>query len=109
MHQKPLNRRRFLSAVGIAAGAGLVAMTTGPAAAQSAQPLLRKNNPRAVALGYRENHQQVDTAAWPKKQPGQQCSTCQLFTPGENGSGQCSIFTGHRVQASGWCNAWLGD
>lgn len=109
MLEKPLNRRRFLSAIGIAAGAGLVATAPGPAAAQSAKPLLRRNNPRAVALGYRENHQQVDTAAWPKKQPDQQCGNCQLFTPDGDGNGQCSIFSSHRVQASGWCNAWLGD
>ena len=102
-------RRRFIQGLGGSAAATVLSGLAPSGHAQGEKPLLRRNHPNAVALGYQEDHQRVDTGAWPKKAPGQQCSSCALFRASDDGTGQCSIFPRHRVAASGWCNAWLGD
>ena len=71
---------------------------------------LSPSSPNAIALGYSTEHSRVDTRRWPKKAAAngsqQRCGTCALFRAGAQGGGQCSLFTGQRVRASGWCNAW---
>lgn len=34
---------------------------------------------------------------------GQHCSLCQLYTPGENGTGKCQLFPQGLVNENGWC------
>ncbi len=73
---------------------------------------LDPNSPNAVALGYNMNHQQVDTRRWVKKSKdtagAQRCATCALYRSADASGGSCSIFSGKRVAANGWCNAWTG-
>lgn len=72
-----------------------------------AQAPLDPMSPNAIALGYAENHTQVDGLRWPKKagdrQGVQRCDTCALYTESDS---SCSIFGGQTVSANGWCNAW---
>jgi hypothetical protein len=38
--------------------------------------------------------------------PGETCSVCSFFTPGEGECGTCEIFTGGPASAGGRCDSW---
>lgn len=82
------------------------------AGTQSAAELTRleESEPTAIALGYRHDATQVDTAKFPRYEAGQHCAVCALFQPdvgGDQGWGACSIFPGKLVNANGWCSAFV--
>ena len=62
----------------------------------------------ARAVGYRASATQVDVQQYPTYRKGQQCDTCQLFmpAPADAGIGECPVFQGQRVVATGWCSAY---
>ena len=72
-----------------------------------AQPMLGENEPQALALGYKEDANEVDRAKFAKYEDGQRCDNCQLYTAKDADTGACSIFPGKLVTAAGWCNLWV--
>lgn len=82
----------------------------GQAAQNGTMPRLEESDPTAQALGYRHDAADVDTASYPRLQPGQTCSNCALYLSdqgSEEGWGGCSIFPGKLVNAEGWCSAYV--
>lgn len=69
---------------------------------------LDPESPQAKALGYVHHFDEIDKAKYPRFQPGQKCSTCQLAQGDVNAEWvACGIFPGKEVAADGWCNAWV--
>jgi hypothetical protein len=101
-----INRRKLIK-LGAATTAGLIIARTG----YTQEPALSPEDPTAVALGYYEDHTEVDTAKWTRKAgpdgAGQMCSSCALYMDKGDGLGSCSIFPGKLVKGEGWCNAWV--
>jgi hypothetical protein len=99
-----INRRKFLQSTA-AAGAGLVI-----ARFSHAQEVISEDNPTAVALGYKADHTEVDTAKYTRKAgPGgdnQQCTTCALYGKVDDEYGNCPLFAGKLVHANGWCSGY---
>lgn len=100
------NRRDFLK-TSLIAGSGLLI-----ARVSHAQDIVSEDDPTAVALGYKADHTTVDATKWPKKAgpdgDKQQCTTCTLYQAIDDSYGNCPIFAGKRVHATGWCNSWVG-
>ena len=63
----------------------------------------------AVALGYKHDTAQVDTAKFPKHQKSQTCANCQFWQAKPTDAwSNCAMF-GRKAQVAnkGWCNAWV--
>ncbi len=104
MHNGTSINRRNLIKLGAATTAGLIIARSGYAQ----DNILSPDDPTAVALGYYEDHNAVDTAKWTRKtSPDQKCVTCALYVDKGDGLGSCSIFPGKLVKGEGWCNAWV--
>lgn len=95
-------RRTFLLKVIPAAGA--VALLGSKA---MAAPMLKENDPMALALGYKDDTNKVDSAKWKKFKAGQTCDNCNLYKATGADKGTCSLFAGKEVTAKGWCNSWI--
>jgi hypothetical protein len=94
-------RRQFM----MVSAASVAALSTAKVA--YAQPMLAETNAQAVALGYKENVKDVDSAKFPKYKAGQFCNNCQLYAAKSDNAGACSIFPGKLVASEGWCNLWV--
>jgi hypothetical protein len=94
------NRRIFILQL---AATGTALAATGA----QAQAKVAESDPQAAALGYKEDTTKVDAKKYPKHDPSQKCSTCQLYQ-GKAGdaTGPCPLFAGKVVAANGWCSAW---
>lgn len=81
--------------------------STGQAAGGDGRPQLSLDDPQAKALGYVHDATNVDQSKYPRYQPGQACSNCQLFqASGDEEWAGCSIFPGKLVNQAGWCSAY---
>lgn len=68
---------------------------------------LSEDAPQAKSLGYVHDASSIDSAAQPRYQPGQICANCALYQAEEGAEwGDCSIFPGRQVKASGWCTVY---
>ncbi len=99
------DRRTFIKASAVIA-------TTAAAPRLFAQgPIVAADDPTGLALGYKANHADVDTSAYPKKAAAdganQMCKTCAIYTDLDGEYGNCPIFAGKRVHANGWCNSYV--
>ena len=98
------SRRAFLATAAVAASAAVIGLR--PRTAHAALPHLSEADPLAKSLGYRANHNQVDSAKFPTYKPGEHCGLCRFFLgkPGQaSGFAGCQIFAGYAVDANGWC------
>jgi hypothetical protein len=87
--------------------AGSSALAAGAAMAQAAPPKVSEKDPQAMALGYSEDSTKVDPKKYPKHTAEQKCSTCQLFVAkGKDPYGNCPLYAGKVVAATGWCSAY---
>ena len=88
----------------------LAAATPWMARADSTLPKLALEDPIALALGYQEDANLVDTAKFPKRASPegrtQFCDNCVLYAAQEAGFGTCTAIPGKLVAGKGWCNAW---
>jgi hypothetical protein len=102
-----LTRRQVL----VAGAATAASMIIARSATASDMPALAVDDPTAQALGYVEDHNEVDTAKWPKKAgpdgANQKCTTCSLYQKIDDEWGGCPIFAGKKVKGEGWCNSWV--
>jgi hypothetical protein len=106
------DRRRFLKmGAGAIAAVPVAALVGGRVAFAEDLPKLDEADPSAVALGYKHDAADVDTAKFPKRTGAegekQLCSNCNLYQGGDAEWGPCAIFPGRRVAGPGWCNAWI--
>ena len=106
------DRRRFLKmGAGAIAAVPVAALVGGRVAFAEDLPKLDEADPSAVALGYKHDAADVDTAKFPKHSgeegAKQLCSNCNLYQGGDAEWGPCAIFPGRRVAGAGWCNAWI--
>lgn len=68
---------------------------------------LDEKNPKAVALGYKNDTKTVDVKKYVKHKNEQSCMNCALYAgKKEDKSGKCGIFVGEMVNANGWCSAY---
>ena len=96
-------RRTFV--ITLAAGSS-AALIGAQASAQAAT--LSESDPQASALGYKADTTKVDKAKFPKHEPSQMCSNCQLFQgKPTDAAGPCTLFAGKQVAGKGWCSAWV--
>jgi hypothetical protein len=67
-------------------------------------------DPAAMAVGYVEDANQVDTKKYPTFVKGANCENC-LQLQGTAGSHfrPCSIFSGKLVAINGWCTKWTAE
>jgi hypothetical protein len=103
-NEPPMNtdRRVFL----IQSSLGLACLGASSLAFAMAGPVTDEKDPKAVALGYRDDAGKVDTAKFPAYAAGQNCGGCSNFkgSPGI-AAGPCPRMP-KPVLASGWCSAY---
>lgn len=77
------------------------------AAAQAAPPLVKEDDPTAVALGYVNDAAKIDAKKQPVYVSGSSCSVCALFQgKATEANAACLVFGGKLVAAKGWCTGW---
>ena len=104
MSNQSISRRRFiaLSVAGVTAG------TLGQRLANAERPLLKTDDPMAIALAYVEDAASIDTASNPTFVAGSNCGNCgQYKNENADGLGECALFPGKSVKSSAWCKAWI--
>jgi hypothetical protein len=110
MSQKdqPVNmqRRQFVTSVGVAAGSVALGALACNAAAAADLPQLKETDSLAVTMNYKEDTTKVDAKKFPAHKADQTCSNCQFYQGAATGSGPCQIFAGKSVAAKGWCQVW---
>ena len=68
---------------------------------------LDANDPTARSLGFVADAAQVDAAQKSAYKAGSRCGLCLQFQGRPDATrGGCSIFSGHTVPATGWCQVW---
>lgn len=74
--------------------------------------LVSETDATAIALGYKHNAAEVDSALKIEKNgtPGakQSCSNCAFYSPlaGVEGGGKCQLIMAGYVKSGGWCKSW---
>lgn len=64
-------------------------------------------DPKAQALGYREDASKVDKAKFPSYAAGQTCGNCSLFQGKATDTyGGCTLFGDKQVASRGWCSSY---
>jgi hypothetical protein len=93
--------------VSIRSSVALAAFASAPLAFAMAGPVTDENDPKAVALGYKNDASKIDTTKFPKYAKGQYCGNCVNFQ-GKAGipAGPCSQMP-KPVLAGGWCSAHI--
>lgn len=101
---KSISRREALRT--LAGAAGVAALPRHAFAAER----LDVKDPKAVAAGYVENTEQVDTKKYSNFVRGSSCANC-LQLQGAAGADYrpCDFFQGKLVAAAGWCTAWTAE
>jgi High potential iron-sulfur protein len=105
---RTLNRRSLVKS--LAASAATLAIFRGVKAGAAELPHLDVKDPKAVAVGYVEDANQVDVKKYPTFVKGSRCDNC-LLLQGTSGAGYrpCSLFAGKLVSAAGWCSGWSAE
>jgi High potential iron-sulfur protein len=96
------DRRTFLLRV-VAATSALTVSQVHAADETSDEPVL-ETDAYPKSMGFRLDTAKVDQAKFPRHDPSQHCSECQLFS-GKAGdpTGHCSFYGGRVVPVNGWC------
>lgn len=98
------SRRQFLLKLSVGVGSSLV--LSGAAWADSTNTL-SETDPKAQALGYKEDATKVDKVKFPNYTAGQNCGNCSLFQGKASDTyGGCTLFGDKQVAARGWCNSY---
>lgn len=81
-----------------------VATAPAPETAKAAGPLVDPADPAAVALGYVAD---AGSTKDPRHVAGALCGNCALFAgKALDASGPCPLFAGKQVATKGWCTAY---
>ncbi|SHK23095.1 high-potential iron-sulfur protein [Paraburkholderia terricola] len=97
------SRRHFLL---LSVGVGSSLVLSRAAFADSANAL-SEADPKAQAVGYKEDASKVDKAKFPGYAAGQTCGNCSLFQgKATDAYGGCTVFGDKQVAARGWCGSY---
>jgi hypothetical protein len=98
------NRRTFILQV----ASGGVALAATQLDAQAAPARVLETDAQAVALGFKDDTNQVDQKKYPKHTKDEDCGKCNFYSgkPGDK-LGPCAIFGGKDVPPGGWCSAYV--
>ena len=97
------SRRHFLTLSG---GVSASLMLSRLAFADTANAL-SEADPKAQAVGYKEDAAKVDKAKFPGFAAGQTCANCSLFQgKATDAYGGCTLFGDKQVAARGWCSSY---
>jgi hypothetical protein len=97
------SRRHFLL-LGVSAGSALALARIASAEAANT---LSEADPKAQAVGYKEDASKVDKAKFPGYTAGQNCGNCSLFQgKATDAYGGCTLFGDKQVAARGWCSSY---
>jgi High potential iron-sulfur protein len=85
---------------------GVATLAAAPLVVAMAGPVTDEKDPKAVALGYRDDATKIDAAKYPQYVAGQTCVSCVNFQ-GKPGiaAGPCTHMP-KPVLAFGWCSAY---
>lgn len=98
--QLPLSRREFIRA-GAAAAAALPALALlGTRAARAEEKLVTDMPDQAYMV---QALQYLDVS----NRPGENCLNCQFYTPGESGTGKCTLIPVGLVSEGGSCASYV--
>lgn len=97
-------RRRLLGYVAVGATAlPFTALVSFTRHAKADLPRLDEASDQAQRLDYVHEADAEDLAG---RSNGEYCHNCRYFSNEQDGWGECPIFRGSLVSASGWCSAW---
>ncbi|MGF6773494.1 hypothetical protein P3T18_006008 [Paraburkholderia sp. GAS199] len=97
------SRRHFLL-LSVSVGSSLALST---AAFADTAGKLAESDPKAQAVGYKEDASKVDKAKFPDYAAGQTCANCSLFQGKTTDAyGGCTLFGDKQVAARGWCSSY---
>ncbi|AXE95269.1 high-potential iron-sulfur protein [Paraburkholderia sp. DD10] len=97
------SRRHFLL---LSVGVGSSLVLSRAAFADTANAL-SEADPKAQAVGYKEDASKVDKAKFPGYAAGQTCGNCSLFQgKATDAYGGCTLFGDKQVAARGWCGSY---
>jgi hypothetical protein len=97
------SRRHFLT-LGVGVSSSL--MLARFAFADTANTL-SEADPKAQAVGYKEDASKIDKAKFPDYAVGQTCANCSLFQgKASDAYGGCTLFGDKQVAARGWCSSY---
>jgi len=105
--ERSFSRRTLLKTLALGtAGTAMASRKTFGTAPQK----LDVRDPAAMAVGYVEDANQVDTKKYRAFVKGANCENC-LQLQGSAGSNYrpCSIFNGKLVAINGWCSKWTAE
>ncbi|MFM0198804.1 high-potential iron-sulfur protein [Paraburkholderia fungorum] len=99
------SRRHFLTlSVGVSSALMLSRLAFADTANANA---LSEADPKAQAVGYKEDTARVDKAKFPGYAAGQTCANCSLFQgKATDAYGGCTLFGDKQVAARGWCSSY---
>mgnify|MGYP001116311820 CR=1 FL=1 len=86
-----VTRRSFIKTAAAVPVAAVVGFSSSAMAA-----LVTQDDPTAKSLGYTEN----------SEKPDQTCANCALYQGGDAPEGNCPLFPGKQVVATGWCKSY---
>ena len=95
-------RRIFI--IASTAGAGLLC-----AHARAQLKKVEEGEPKAIAVGYRNDTRTVDQTRYPKHTPEQNCQSCLAFYPSDDPAeewGECDLMSDRLVFKNGWCTSY---
>jgi hypothetical protein len=96
------SRRHFLL-MSVGVGSSLVLSSVALAETNA----LSEADPKAQAVGYKEDAARVDKAKFPGYSAGQTCANCSLFQGKATDTyGGCTLFGDKQVAARGWCSSY---
>ncbi|WP_434113189.1 high-potential iron-sulfur protein [Paraburkholderia caffeinilytica] len=98
------SRRNFLM---LSVGVSSSLLLSRTAFAADPANTLSEADPKAQALGYKEDASKVDKAKFPDYVAGQTCGNCSLFQGKTTDAyGGCTLFGDKQVAARGWCSSY---
>ena len=98
------SRRHFLM---LSVGVSSSLLLSRAAFADDTTNKLSEADPKAQAVGYKEDASKVDKAKFPNYAAGQTCGNCSLFQGKTTDAyGGCTLFGDKQVAAHGWCSSY---
>jgi hypothetical protein len=102
-----MSSRRIFMLRAIASVASVATVSLMPSARAAAErPLLREDEPEALAFSYTADAKKVDLKKFPDVKSGDRCAKCQVYEDEPDNVGGCPVFPGKLVAGDGWCSAF---
>lgn len=108
-HTTTMNtRRNFLRNIAVTISAPSILATKLGAEEKEELDIVKEDEPQAIALGYKEDTNDVDKEKYPQHSTDQICANCILAPVDREGDHiACTAFANRYVTKQGWCVAWV--